>query len=107
MVLRWLIDEKTAGSTMGTLGYTIFPPGGKHELHVHENAEEFIIIKSGHGKGSCGDFTYECGPGDVIFIPKGAPHYIENASNVDLLELLFIYVGAPGLEKSGYKPIKT
>lgn len=104
VVLRWIISEDTVGSELGTLGYTILPPKAQHALHVHENAEEYIIVKSGHGKGSIGDYKYEAGPDDVIFIPKGALHYIENSSDVDLLEIFFIYVGALSLQKSGYKP---
>lgn len=106
VVLRWIISEDTVGSELGTLGYTILPPKAKHDLHVHENAEEYIIVKSGHGKGSVEDFNFEVGPWDVIFIPKGALHYIENPSDTDLLEIFFIYVGAPSLQKSGYKPKK-
>ena len=104
VVLRWIITEDTVGSELGTLGYTILPPKAQHAPHVHENAEEYIIIKSGHAKGSIDDYVYEAGPDDIIFIPKGALHYIENPSNVDLLEIYFIYVGGSSLQKSGYKP---
>jgi|GEM_PF-5209349 len=41
LAIRWLFDEKSHGTQYGTVGYAVIPPGGgRHELHLHENAEE-------------------------------------------------------------------
>lgn len=104
MELRWLIDENTVGSEFGTLGYTVFPPGSQHAPHVHENAEEYVMVVKGHGISSSGKNEYEVGPGDVVFIPKGEVHFTKNTSETEPLEIFFVYAGAPSLKKAGYTP---
>jgi len=105
MILRWIINEKTMNSEFGVLGYTIFPPGGQHAPHIHENAEEYVMIVKGHGISSSGEEEYEVGPGDVVFIPRGVVHFTKNTSETENLEIFFVYAGAPSLEKAGYKPV--
>jgi quercetin dioxygenase-like cupin family protein len=105
MILRWVIDENTMGSKLGVLGYTIFPPGAQHAPHIHENAEEFVIVMKGRGIQSSGEYEYEIGPGDVVFIPKGAVHFTKNTSDGENLEIFFVYAGAPSLKKAGYKQV--
>lgn len=106
MQLRWLIDEETMGAENGVLGYTIFPPGeSKHDLHVHEDAEEYIIVTEGKGRQIIGDEEFEFESGDVIFVPMGEGHSTKNRSDSDPLKLFFIYAGAPTLEKAGYSVV--
>lgn len=106
MILRWIIDEDTMGSEFGTLGYTVFPPGeAQHAPHIHENAEEFLMVIKGHGIASSGEEEYEVGPGDVVFIPKGKVHFAKNLSDTESFEIFFVYSGAPSLKKAGYIPI--
>src|SRR4030067_3660973 len=81
MTLRWIITEKTMGSEFGVLGYTIFPPGSQHAPHVHKDAEEFVMVVKGHGVSSSGELEYEVGPGDVVFVPRGAKHFTKNTSD--------------------------
>lgn len=106
MNLRWVIDEKRMGSEFGALGYTIFPPGGKHAPHTHDNAEEYIMVVKGHGISSSGKDEYEVGPGDVVFIPKGIVHFTKNTSKTEPLEIWFVYAGKPSLNKAGYTRAK-
>ena len=101
--MRWLIDENTVGSEFGVLGYTVFPPGrSEHKPHVHEHAEEYIMVVKGHGVSASGNNVYEVGPGDVVFIPRGEVHYTKNTSETDPLEIYVVYAGKPSLDKAGY-----
>lgn len=107
MRLRWLIHENSVGSRNGVLGHTVFPPGASHEAHIHENAEEYIIITKGRGSQLVGKQTFDVRPGDVVYVPKKTIHATRNASKKSDLVLFFMYAGAPSVEKSGYKLINV
>jgi uncharacterized RmlC-like cupin family protein len=49
MDVRWLVTKETVGSTKTVFGVTFFPPGAKHEIHRHPNAEEVEYLMSGSG----------------------------------------------------------
>ena len=40
MDVSWLVSRETVGSEQSVFGVTYFPPGSRHEVHRHENAEE-------------------------------------------------------------------
>ena len=46
MDVRWLVTNKTVGSTMSVVGLTKMPPGvkSKHAMHRHPNAEEWAEL---------------------------------------------------------------
>src|ERR1044071_3722677 len=41
MDVRWLLTRGTVGAEHSVFGITVFPPGAKHDIHRHPNAEEF------------------------------------------------------------------
>jgi len=59
-----------------------FPKGGTTNLHIHDQGDELFYIVSGNGMATLGDQTEEIGVGDVIFVPKGAVHRVENLNHV-------------------------
>ncbi|WP_052343572.1 cupin domain-containing protein [Bacillus massiliigorillae] len=102
MDVKWACSDKT-GSEHKVFGHTIFGPGGgAHELHVHPNAEEILYVIKGQGIAISGDEEFEIGPGDLIFVPKGDRHFFKNTHPIEDLETVWIYGGAPSLEKAGY-----
>lgn len=64
-------------------------PGGMRELHWHQNADEWQYYMSGRarmtivGTGARAR-TMDFDPGDVGYVEKTLPHYIENTGNEDL-----------------------
>ena len=104
--MRWLVDEQSMGAKFGAVGYAVFPPHGEHVLHVHDNAEEVVIILKGHGLRTVGDEQYETGPGMVAYVPAGVPHGNQNLSDTEPIELICIYLGAPSVEKTGYRVVE-
>ncbi len=48
--------------------------------HVHDRSDLVVVVLSGSVKMHFGDRVVPVGPGQVIDIPKGAPHWAENAS---------------------------
>jgi len=107
MDLKWLVNDSHLGSKQTTVGRTVFAAGGssKHALHRHKNAEEILIVLKGHGLSIIDEDTLPMGPGDVCYIPPGVPHSFGNVSENEPCEIIFIYGGAPSLEKAGYEPL--
>jgi quercetin dioxygenase-like cupin family protein len=105
MDLKWLVTEGSLYSKYTTFGRTLFAPGGssKHALHKHNNAEEIIMVLKGHGESIIDKDNILMGPGDVCYIPMGVPHSFMNLSKDEACEIIFIYGGAPSLEKAGYE----
>lgn len=57
MQVQFLIDQKSAGSEKLLIGWTVLPPGARHDKHRHPNADEFFIVIQGrmrdlHGHGA-------------------------------------------------------
>jgi hypothetical protein len=44
MQVQFVIDQKTAGSDKLLVGWTVLPPGARHDKHRHPNADEFFIV---------------------------------------------------------------
>jgi quercetin dioxygenase-like cupin family protein len=102
MQVRFLIDQKTAGSDKFLLGWTVLPPGARHDKHRHPNVDEFFIVIKGSG------FIYTDGErqaadkGDVIFTPRGHWHGFDNTGMEDVV-LAWGWIGAGSLEAAGYE----
>ena len=64
-------------------------PGGMRELHWHPNADEWQYYLSGQARmtvfasgGAAQTFDYQAG--DVGYIPRAMPHYVENTGTTTL-----------------------
>lgn len=56
-------------------------PGAGPPLHVHYDADEIFAVVSGAYKFICGDSVIEADAGDVIMVPRGAPHTFLNSGS--------------------------
>jgi mannose-6-phosphate isomerase-like protein (cupin superfamily) len=111
MDVQWLATRENCGSEFCTVGRTIFRPAVRgsssmHDMHSHPNAEEIIVVLKGIGRAVSGDEEFPIGPGSVIFIPRNERHLIENTSEVEQMEVIFVYGGAPNLAGAGYKRLE-
>lgn len=104
--VRTLISEVRLGSEKVMVGQTIYPPDSTHEHHLHPDAEEVVIVTSGHGWHRVGDEFYDIGPGDVVFIPANAAHSAGSGPDEPLV-IFWILGGVPSLEKAGYMAVPT
>ena len=50
-----------------------------HPQHVHRN-EEIILMRSGHARMHIADGYKNVDPGDLVFLPSGVPHDLENGN---------------------------
>jgi quercetin dioxygenase-like cupin family protein len=101
MDVRWLVTKETVGATQTVFGVTIFPPGSKHEIHRHPNAEEVEYIVSGRGTAYVGADAVELGPGEALFVPRNEYHGFENPSGEEVV-MAWCYAGAASLEEAGF-----
>ena len=107
MDVQWLCSESVTGSKKCVVGRTIFGPGGgAHEHHTHSNAEEVLYVVRGSGIAISGDEEFEIKAGDLVYVPAGDVHYFKNTHPTEDMETIWMYAGAPSLEKSGYNHIK-
>lgn len=72
--------------------HIIVHPGGLRELHWHQNADEWQYYIQGKGRmtvffNGAKARTSDFDAGDVGYIPKTLPHYIENTGDTDLIFL--------------------
>jgi oxalate decarboxylase/phosphoglucose isomerase-like protein (cupin superfamily) len=68
-------------------------PGRKMRVHKHLNNDELIFIHKGEGTLTLGESTYQVKTGDVVFIPRGVWHGLDNTSEQDL-QMVFQYTPA-------------
>jgi quercetin dioxygenase-like cupin family protein len=102
MQVQFLVDEASAGSTGLVVGRTVIPPGGRHDRHLHPNADEFLVVLRGSGEIYTDEGSEPAAEGDVVFTPRGHWHGFDNTSDGDAL-LLWGWSGAGSLEAAGYE----
>ena len=102
MQVRFLIDRRTVGSDQLVVGWTVLPPGARHEKHRHHHADEFFVVLEGHGMIYTDAGDEPAAKGDVIFSPRGHWHGFNNTSDTDVV-LVWGWSGAGSLEAAGYE----
>lgn len=102
MNVKFLITKDSVGASETVFGITIFPPGAKHDIHRHPNAEETEYIVEGHGIARVGNDDVEMGPGDIVFVKADDYHGFYNTSETDRAVMVWCYGGAASLEEAGY-----
>jgi quercetin dioxygenase-like cupin family protein len=102
MQVRFLVDEATAGSEEFLLGWTVLPPGARHERHRHPYADEFFVVLAGEGAIYTDTGRQPSRKGDVVFTPRGHWHGFDNTGDEDVV-LVWGWSGAGSLEAAGYE----
>ncbi len=87
-----IVDRKNFPATNIAAAIVTLKPGGLRELHWHPSADEWQYYVSGEGRMtvfSAGGHarTMDFHEGDVGYIEKSMPHYIENTGDTDLVFL--------------------
>lgn len=65
-------------------------PGRKMRVHKHLNNDELIFIHKGEGTLTLGEESLEVKTGDVVFVPRGEWHGLDNTGKENLL-MVFQY----------------
>jgi quercetin dioxygenase-like cupin family protein len=102
--LRRLATEG-AGSGDYVLAETEVPPGCRHEIHRHPDADQAIYILRGHLTllgPSGGGPEVTLGPGDVVHVPAGEWHGTANEST-EMAATLTVFGGVGSAADAGYE----
>ena len=75
--IAWLVGSAEMPGSEQTLGAVTIRPGRRNPLHLHPNCEELLYVISGECDHRVADEVVHLGPGMVIRIPRGVPHYAE------------------------------
>ena len=102
MQVQFLIDKHTADSDDLVLGWTVLPPGARHERHRHDHADEFLLVLKGTGIIYTDEGEEPSGEGDVVFTKRGHWHGFNNTSDEEVV-LVWGWSGAGSLEMAGYE----
>ena len=102
MNVKFLITRESVGASQTVFGITIFPPGAKHDIHRHPNAEETEYIVEGHGIARVGDDDVAMQPGDIVFVKADDYHGFYNTSETERAVMVWCYGGAASLAEAGY-----
>ena len=102
MQVQFLIDKKSANSDHLVLGWTVLPPGARHDRHRHFHAEEFLLVIKGRGEIYTDEGNEPATEGDVVFTERGHWHGFNNTSDEDVV-LVWGWMGAGSIEDSGYQ----
>ena len=77
-------------------------PGASLPRHRHDRCEKVYYVVAGEGVAGAGETRARVRSGHVHLIPRGAEHFLCNASAAEPLEVIGVYTGAGSLEESGY-----
>ena len=102
MQVQFLIDKKSANSDHLVLGWTVLPPGARHERHRHFHADEFLLVIKGRGEIYTDEGHERAGEGDVVFTTRGHWHGFNNTSEEEVI-LVWGWSGAGSLDTAGYE----
>ncbi|NPA05811.1 MAG: cupin domain-containing protein [Chloroflexi bacterium] len=64
-------------------------PGGWMPQHTNQVEHEQYVLQ-GRARIAIGDTVYDVGPGDVVFIPAGVPHWYKNVGEEDFVFLCLV-----------------
>lgn len=102
MQVQFLVDKHAAGSEDFLLGWTVLPPGSRHDRHRHQRADEFFVVLQGSGLVYTDTGREPAGKGDVVSTPRGHWHGFDNTGEEDVV-LVWGWSGAGALEDTGYE----
>lgn len=102
MGVRWLATTDTVGSRSLVVATSTFVPGGSHELHRHQHADEFFLVLSGTGEHLTPEGTVRLAPGELAFIPAGEWHGFRTDPQITT-RTVYGYLGAGSLAQAGYQ----
>lgn len=96
MAIRFLVEgDRTAGS-LAVFEFDV-PVGAKvSAAHSHDGYEETIYGLEGILTWTLEGTPIDVGPGEVLFIPRGAVHRFDNTGDIDARALAIVTPGVLG-----------
>ncbi len=92
-------SRRLVGKDNGSVALTVtdsnIEPDSKVGLHIHPNFEEAVLIMEGSIEGVIGDEVRTLAPGDVMLVPAGTKHAVNNRTNEAARVIHIIPTNAP------------
>lgn len=101
--MRSLSNPASTGAAQITSAEAVIVPGQGHPFHCHPEQEEIIYVVAGTLEQWVERERRVLGPGDAIFLPKGAVHASFNIGTEDVR--IFV-VFSPSVGETGFTTVE-
>ena len=96
MTIRFLVEGEDSGGSVAVFEFDV-PAGAKvAAAHSHDGYEETIYGLEGVLTWTIEGKSTAVGPGEALFIPRGAVHHFDNGHDVDAKALAIVTPGILG-----------
>ena len=89
--VRLVVSPQTTGEDRASLVYTIVPPGGLSEGHIHPDFDEYIFFES-KGRAVLNGETFDVPAKAVVHARAGVRHECVNTSGGEDLRLFCVFL---------------
>jgi quercetin dioxygenase-like cupin family protein len=99
MTIRFLLEGAESGGSLAVFEFDV-PAGAKVAApHSHDGYQETIYGLAGVLTWTLEGVPVDIGPGEALFIPRGAVHHFDNTREVDAKALAIV---TPGILSSDF-----
>jgi quercetin dioxygenase-like cupin family protein len=96
LAIRFLLEGEQSAGSVAVFEFDV-PAGAKvAAAHSHDGYEETIYGLEGVLTWTIEGTATEVGPGEAVFIPRGAVHHFDNTGDVDARALAIVTPGVLG-----------
>jgi quercetin dioxygenase-like cupin family protein len=96
MAIRFVIEGEQSAGSIAAFEFDV-PAGAMHPAaHSHDGYDETIYGLEGVVTWTIDGTPTDVGPGETVFIPRGAVHHFDNADDVDAKQLAMVTPGILG-----------
>jgi quercetin dioxygenase-like cupin family protein len=96
MAIRFLVEGEESGGSVAVFEFDV-PAGAKvAAAHSHDGYDETIYGLEGVLTWAIEGSPTDVGPGEALFIPRGAVHHFDNSHDIDAKALAVVTPGILG-----------
>jgi quercetin dioxygenase-like cupin family protein len=96
VAIRFAVEGEQSGGSIAVFEFDV-PAGARVPIaHSHDGYEETIYGLEGVLSWTIDGAPTDVGPGDALFIPRGAVHHFDNTGDVDATGLAIVTPGILG-----------
>src|SRR5438552_14222652 len=96
LAIRFLLEGEASGGSVAVFEFDV-PAGARVPVaHSHDGYGETIYGLEGVLTWTIDGTPTDVGPGDALFIPRGAVHHFDNTGDVDATGLAIVTPGILG-----------
>jgi quercetin dioxygenase-like cupin family protein len=98
LTIRFLVEGEQSAGSLAVFEFDV-PAGAKVPVaHSHDGYEETVYGLEGVLTWTIEGTSTDAGPGEAVFIPRGAVHHFDNAGGVDARGLAIVTPGILGAD---------